>query len=357
LKDSFDHDGGLAGPGWLTAELKRRGHLRSGAVTRVEQHPAPFLVDGRTGTARFWTVDVDFSAGSDHSCPSHFLLKTCLPHRYEMNRTELDFYSAMAEVTPPEGLVTVFGMADDPQTQSTALLMQDLGPDQQLTEWPIPPQMPICERAVTTLATVHATWWNHPRLADAPFELYTAEKIDRQLQHEVLPAAQRFVHDLGDNLSKARRDYIDRFIARYPDVFKRRIATAPFQTLCHGDPHFWNFAIPESEEEPVTLLDWQLWKVDFGAWDLAYMIAHHWFPDRRRQFERPLMAHYRAVLRDAGVTYSETDLDLDYRLSVLRNIVHPILCHELKFDASVWWPHLDRVFSAIDDLDCLELLD
>jgi hypothetical protein len=37
------------------------------------------------------------------------------------------------------------------------------------------------------------------------------------------------------------------------------------------------------ERDDVRLFDWDSWRIDAGSDDLAYMIAMHWYPDRRRR--------------------------------------------------------------------------
>lgn len=66
-----------------------------------------------------------------------------------------------------------------------------------------------------------------------------------------------------------------------------------------------------------------------------YLIALHWFPDRRKRFEKHLLELYRTELDQNGVIYAADDLALDYRLQVLRTIVVPIMFHERNVDAGI----------------------
>ena len=74
--------------------------------------------------------------------------------------------------------------------------------------------------------------------------------------------------------------------------------------------------------------------------------------------QQPLMLHhYLEVLHAEGVAYEAEDLWYDYRLSILRMLLVPVMQYDMKIPASIWWPHFDRCYSAIEDLDCLALLD
>ena len=72
--------------------------------------------------------------------------------------------------------------------------------------------------------------------------------------------------------------------------------------------------------------------------DLAYMMAIHWYPERRRRLERGLLDHYHAVLMENGVRgYSRTDMWEDYRLSVLWHTTTPVFQASLKLPAVIRW--------------------
>jgi hypothetical protein len=51
----------------------------------------------------------------------------------------------------------------------------------------------------------------------------------------------------------------------------------------------------------VRLFDWDGWRVGLASSDLAYMMATHWYPERRRRLERPLLDRYHAALLARGV--------------------------------------------------------
>jgi len=84
----------------------------------------------------------------------------------------------------------------------------------------------------------------------------------------------------------------------------------------------------------------------------------HWYPERRRQFERPLLDHYHETLLAHGVGgYDRGALEDDYRLSVLLRSATPVWQWAAGIPPVIWWNNLERIFMAVDDLGCRTLLD
>jgi hypothetical protein len=109
--------------------------------------------------------------------------------------------------------------------------------------------------------------------------------------------------------------------------------------------------------EGPRLIDLDGWRLELAATDLAYMIAVHWYPERRRRLEMPLLRRYHAALVDHGVSgYSFEALWGDYRLSVVWRLAVPVWQISVKLGPFIWWGHLERVFQAFDDLGCEDLL-
>jgi aminoglycoside phosphotransferase (APT) family kinase protein len=129
-------------------------------------------------------------------------------------------------------------------------------------------------------------------------------------------------------------------------------------TVTHGDAHAWNFLFPRDGDGPAVLLDWQLWHVDVGARDLAFFIALHWYPGRRRELELPTLRRYHERLGTAGVQgYSFDDLMLDYRRSAVRNLTFPLQLWKRGLPPEAWFHRLECALAAYQDLHCDEVLD
>ena len=105
-------------------------------------------------------------------------------------------------------------------------------------------------------------------------------------------------------------------------------------------------------------LDWQGWRIRPPTSDLAYMIAVHWYPERRQRLESALLDHHHRALLENGVqTYTRTDMQEDYRRSVLVHMVTPVIQAGLKLPPVIWWNNFHHIMAAVDDLGCRELLD
>ena len=54
-------------------------------------------------------------------------------------------------------------------------------------------------------------------------------------------------------------------------------------TVTHGDAHIWNFLLPRAGvSDTVRIFDFDLWDINVPTHDLAYMVALHWYPERRQ---------------------------------------------------------------------------
>jgi hypothetical protein len=87
------------------------------------------------------------------------------------------------------------------------------------------------------------------------------------------------------------------------------------------------------------------------------MMGLFWFPERRRQFEIPLLRRYHARLVEYGVkNYTWDECWRDYRLSIVQHLFTPIWQWAHGTPPDIWWNHLERISSAFQDLNCQELL-
>ena len=83
--------------------------------------------------------------------------------------------------------------------------------------------------------------------------------------------------------------------------------------------------MPRDGTDDIRLFDWDAWRIGVASNDLAYMMATHWYPDRRRRMEQSLLDHYHTARMAYGVCdYDRRALDDDYRLSALWQIMTPV---------------------------------
>ena len=346
---SFDHASHRASREWLTAALTANGYLRSGEVVAVEQRVSPIA----TITSTFYELDVTLSPGADGEIPSKLLMKVGKPDLFSVTSAEAAFYER-ARRRPPEGVLTGFATAVDEGARSAVIVLANMAEWTAPSEWPLPPTVDVCERAIRSLANVHARWWNSPELSDPLFQKMSYRRMTEAQRNQLLAS---FFDALGDRLSGPRRATLEMLASDYPGVVLRRRERTQIQTLIHGDAHFWNFLYPSDPALRPVLIDWQSFQCQFAARDLAYMIATHWFPERRARYESMLLHAYRDELEKRGITYGLDDLWLDYRLQVAGLMFFPIVqWSSNKIPAVIWWPHLERTFAAFEDLNCRALL-
>jgi Ecdysteroid kinase-like family len=291
--------------------------------------------------------------------PTPLILKTRLRERadaqWSSGRLEVAFYTQIAAPMSATLLPRCFDAVWDNDTNNWHLLLEDLTNSHfTLAPWPMPPTLEQSERIIAVRARFHAGWWDDPRLGvsigtlmepphDPPRRLF-AEKF------------ARFVDRVGDRLPAERRAIYERLIEEGHRLYARSHAHRNM-TIIQGDAHVWNVFLPQAGGDGLRLFDWDSWRVDVATDDLAYMMALHWFPDHRRRYERHLLDHYHAELLAHGLTgYDRSSLDDDHCLSVLWQIATPVWQAWNNNPPRIWWPHLERIFMAVDDLGCRDLL-
>jgi hypothetical protein len=267
--------------------------------------------------------------------------------------------AAHNDVAPflPAGLVPRCFEAHPPNSASPwHIVLEDLTETHMVaTEPPLPPSDAQCRAIVGSLARFHAAWWEDPRLGLSVGAWPADAGVDRficQMERNFEDFADR----LGDALTDGQRAFYEKLIAKAKRRPKGRRDVRHF-TLGHGDAHVWNCFLPRNGSDDVRWFDWTGWRIGNPTYDLAYMMAVFWYPERRRRLEGMLLDHYHATLLAHGVRYSRTDMQTDYRRSVLRHTVTPIFQAAVKLPARIWWGNFQNIMAAVDDLECHALLD
>lgn len=338
---------------YLADVFRRVGAIREGRVRDVAvESSSPQLVS-RIIRLR---LTYDGTVGG----PASVILKIGIPiHRdgpWDIGRREVEFYTQVAPLTPTGLVPRCFEAVFDSETREWHLLLEDLTHSHVIaTPWPLPPSLEQCERMVRALARIHAEWWDHPRLGVSVGKRLDNVAIEELLQR-LAGLYKAFADRLGDRLSPERRELYDRFIAAAPRQFARHQSQRNL-SIVHGDAHVWNYFLPRDGGDDIRLFDWDAWRIGLAANDLAYVMATHWYPERRRRLERPLLDHYHAALVAHGVHgYERSDLQDDYRLAVLLQLMTPVWQAALDLPPVIWWSHFERIMYAVDDLGCRDLL-
>jgi thiamine kinase-like enzyme len=342
-----------ARPEHLTAALRRCGVLPEGCVNDVKAETLPTLI------SRVMRLHLTYDGAV--GAPGTVILKTSIPGRsdglWEPGSLEVQFYKQLAETMSAALVPRCFEAVWEADTKKSHLLLEDLDRSHKVaTVWPLPPTLAQCEQILRALARFHAEWWDQPQLGVSIGKWPTDVVMKQQLQ-ATAGYFSSFVDRLGDRLSRERRDLYERFFEATPRL-RAGLRSRSNLTVMHADAHVWNFLLPRDGGDDVRIFDWDSWRPGLASNDLAYMMATHWYPDRRRQLEQPLLDHYHTVLMANGVHgYDRRMLDDDYRLSVLLQMLVPLLQAAINIPPAVWWGHLERIMLAVDDLGCRELLD
>ena len=287
-------------------------------------------------------LKVTYEAPTD--LPRHLVVKSPL----KVENSEVQFYRQLAPVMETPPLVRCFASIEDTNT----IVLEDLRSTHDNPPWPVPPSRTQCERAVEALAHVHAHWWESPELGREVGKPNTTESLTTMVQG-IAAHLPSFFDTFGDALSVETRNVYERVFSSSLKPWLR-LTDPSALTVIHGDAHTWNFLFPRAGDGPAFLFDWQVWHVDVGARDLAFLMALHWYPSRRRELERPLLHHYHANLRRTD--YSLDELWLDYRCCVVRNLTFPIIFWSRGVKPEYWWHRLECAVAAYLDLGCEELI-
>jgi thiamine kinase-like enzyme len=338
---------------YLADVFRRAGVMGDGRVREVKvESSSPQLV------SRIIRLRLAYDGATDG--PASVILKIGLPiHRdgpWDIGRREVEFYTQVAPLTSTGLALRCFDAAFDAETKEWHLLLEDLTHSHEIaTAWPLPPSREQCERMVGALARIHAEWWDHPRLGISVGQWLDNTAIE-QLMRRFSGLYEAFADRLGDRLSPGRRELYDRFIDAAPRQFARHQSRRNL-SIVHGDAHVWNYFLPRDGGGDIRLFDWDAWRIGVAATDLAYMMATHWYPERRQRLERALLDRYHAALLAHGVHgYARSDLQDDYRLAVLLQLMTPVWQAALNLPPMIWWGHLERIMWAVDDLGCRDLL-
>jgi thiamine kinase-like enzyme len=340
-------------PEWLTTVFDRADLLGGGQVQAIQQDTS------RPFSALVSHLSVTYSGDVSNRAPRRLFLKLANPEIQRKwsgrGKREVQFYRA---IPSDDYLKLPLTRCYDAQSSKEGfhLLLDDLTETHIVLRHPLPPSRAQCEQVVDTLAQLHAYWWNSPQLG-VNMGLSAEQKTVFNGDEVFYPA---FADSLGEALWDERRAIFERALEAAPRLHER--LRQGNLTLIHGDAHAWNFLYPrEGASRSAVLIDWEAWDADVGIFDLAYLITLFWFPAHRARLEQKLVRRYHSVLQAHGIKhYSFDDCWNDYRHSVIRLLVRPVWWWharpEDEFWPEVWWPRLERVICAYEDLHCEELL-
>jgi hypothetical protein len=364
-----------ATPERLTAILREAGALERGAVASVEHVANPAFNSATTH------LRLTYSAEAPASAPRRLLLKRNGPEPWAMEAGawEAAFYSLVMPVAGDLPMVPrCYAAGHDARTGNSFVLLHDLSEthappvsrDQIISLDGVPAPAHLAQ-VVDALAAFHAYWWEHPAFGHGPAGMDDLRGVwparadyDRYVERRQAQWAS-FIGKEGGWFPAGLRALYERALAGLPRLwprhFERRAATFANLTLTHGDCYFCNFLCPRGAMSGATyLIDFQGVEPHFGAMDLVFLFAAFWTPEQRHAEDREqamLRRYHRGLLAHGVAGYSWDDLLTDYQLMVLDRIFLPVWDQTNGSPHDYWWPKIQCLTSAYQDLGCAQLLD
>lgn len=309
----------------------------------------------QTEVSNLWFIEVEYAASSAE-LPNRLVVKWPLTQSPAPDQgiPEVVFYCQLAPKLQSPPIVRCLGAAL-PTSSQQWLILEDLRSSHSNPTWPERPTNKEANDAVTVLARIHAAWWNSPELGSTVGTLHT-EKNLRSMVYDIASHLPGLIDDLKEDLPISDRLVLEAVFSSSLQPWFRLLERRAL-TVVHGDAHPWNFLFPRSRIGVPYLIDWQLWHLDVGLRDVAFLLSLHWEPTVRRQLEIPLLQHYHEVLMKCGISdYSFDEVLLDYRRCVVRNLTFPIILWSRGLAREAWRNRLHYALAAYRDLDCAELL-
>jgi len=326
-------------------------------VTGFERLRTMQCGDGLASTADRVILRLDYAPGRDAGLPTQLMLKTMLLHPHAppvMYQNEVAFYRELRpelSIEAPRAYASVF----DAESGQFGVLMEDLGlREARFPNATTPVSLEEMRGLVTTLAALHAHYWESPRFS-------------RDLSWVATPRAggmYPFFRGYGLEFVSdqvARNEYKQELLEplglSLPEIFEalwkvQAILDSEPVTLLHGDPHIGNTYL--LSDGTGGLLDWQLMVRGRWAHDLTYVLITGLDTESRRAHERGLIAFYLDELRRRGVSSppsGEQAWELHRKTVVWGLFIGWLICPTENYGRAITEANIARIVQAALDLE------
>ena len=306
-------------PAWLTRRLRQTGVLAQGRVATIQ-----VLESSTSNPSTHYRLAVQYTPANIDG-PGALFLKIANEDFPWKDDSEVLFYNTLVpamKMTYSDKVwpfVRCYDAAFDPASKLNHVLLEDMSATHFRANDMMPPTDVLCEQVIDAYARFHAHWWMHPWLGRRVGRYLSGNEIDGFERAGREKFAQT-VAETQKQLSPAESAMLHRAVSAWPRRRRERVVSGQGVTLVHRDPHPQNFLYPKDPaSDCVKLIDWQSWRIDTGADDLAYLMAFHWPLNARERLERALLKRYHNRLVEWSVQdYTWDDCQYDYRASICR---------------------------------------
>ncbi|MCZ6867886.1 MAG: phosphotransferase [Gammaproteobacteria bacterium] len=313
-------------PEWLTEALHESGALATSARVTGCEFDEIGIGRGYVGVTLRVKLDYEPAAAGPASLVAK--LPTVLEIAQESDRalvafiysTEINFYRKLAAECPAR-IPVHYWSGSDPDAGRYCLLIEDMGNLRMVA------QVKSCSvedanLAVSTLAKIHARWWQDERLTGQQW-LLNSQGSGQLFQGLYAQGWDHFWAEHGDVLPPEYEAAGRALSGRFAELVEEGSRSA--WTLVHGDYRLENFLFDDAHADPLVVLDWQLISWGSGLRDLSYFIAQNLTTELRREHESDLLKRYHETLRAHDVNgYTFDQLIRDYRIGLLLATVIPV---------------------------------
>jgi hypothetical protein len=342
-----------ATPAWLATVLKRGGWLPTGTVQALE---VTRVHDEQIHTLGYF-LRANYDADAPASAPTHFFLKLPRPggdraRAVRRGLPEVQMYRALTADQRGLPVIPCYDASYDTTIGSYHLLLADLSATHEQPASFRSIAHRYVEETADALARFHAHWWDHPALGRDLGSLPDAAATAAACAHlrDGYPA---FAALLGDRLTADDRRIYERVLSALP-----ALRSLPWQTMLHGDAHFWNLLYPRDPQAGQTcIIDWHTYRLGRGASDLAYTIVLR-YPARTPENERDLVGRYHAQLCARGVSgYSWEACWDDYRRAAAEWVLASLYWWQDGLPENFWELFVSPPLRAYRELACDDVLE
>ena len=283
------------------------------------------------------------------------------PHAPDaMYRNEVRFYRDVRPELSIEAPCAFASIYDD-EDRTFGILMEDLSLRSAIfPNATMELDVERVRRLLATLASLHGTFWESPRL---DMEL---RWVATPQSGGMYPVFQALGRDIIRNQLERNAFKVDLIapLGRSLDQLwealwklQEHLDSSP-RTLLHGDPHIGNtYLLPDGG---AGFLDWQLMVKGRWAHDVTYVMVTGLSTEDRRSYERELLAFYLDELRSHGVVSTPTFDEAweDYRRTVAWGLVIGwLITPPENYGEHITAANIERLVQAAADLETFELLE